>query len=55
MLGWNTPRNLLRRLAQETDISKSSAATAAKLFKLRYNATVVHALQTIGLVKRREG
>jgi hypothetical protein len=25
MLGWNTPRKLLRRLAQETDISKSSA------------------------------
>jgi hypothetical protein len=42
----HTPMKSQRRLAQETTISKSSAAKAMKLLKLRlYKATVVHALQ----------
>jgi hypothetical protein len=41
-----TPQKSLRRLVQETDISKSSAAKAMKLLKLLpCRATVVHALQ----------
>jgi hypothetical protein len=42
----HTPQKSLRRLAQETGISKSSRAKATKLLQLRpYKATVVHALQ----------
>jgi hypothetical protein len=42
----HTSQKSLRRLAQETSISKSSAAEATKLLKLRqYKATVVHVLQ----------
>jgi hypothetical protein len=41
-----TPQNSLRRFAQGTGISKSSAAFTSKLLKLRpHKATVVHALQ----------
>jgi hypothetical protein len=42
----HTPRKLLKHLAQETGVSKSSARTAAQLLKLRpYKTTVIHALQ----------
>jgi hypothetical protein len=42
----NTPHKSLECLAQETCISKSSAALATKVLKLwSYNETVVHALQ----------
>jgi hypothetical protein len=41
-----TPRIALKRLAQETGVSKSSARTATQLLKLRpYKTTVIHALQ----------
>jgi hypothetical protein len=42
----HTPQKSLRHLAEETGISKSSAAKATKLLKLKpYKATVVRALQ----------
>jgi transposase len=42
----HTPRKSLKRLAQETGVSKSSARTATQLLKLRpYETTVIHALQ----------
>jgi hypothetical protein len=42
----HTPQKSLRCLAQETGISKSSAAKVTKLIKLRpYEMTVVHAMQ----------
>jgi DNA-binding transcriptional MocR family regulator len=42
----HTPLKSLRRLAQETGISKSSAARATKQLKLRpYQATAVHTLK----------
>jgi hypothetical protein len=42
----HTPQKSLRHLAEETGISKSSAAKATKLLKLKpYKVTVVHALQ----------
>jgi hypothetical protein len=41
-----TPRKPLKRLAQETGVSKSSARTATRLLKLiPYKTTVIHALQ----------
>jgi hypothetical protein len=41
-----TPRKSLKRLAQETGVSKSSARMATQLLKLRpYKTTVIHALQ----------
>jgi biotin operon repressor len=40
------PRKLLKRLAQETGVSESSARTAIQLLKLRpYKTAVIHALQ----------
>jgi hypothetical protein len=40
----HTPRKTLKRLAQETGVSKSSARRATQLLKLRpYKTTVVHA------------
>jgi hypothetical protein len=51
-----TPQKSLRRLAQETGISKSSAATATKLHKRGpYKATVFHALQSLVPVNTTEG
>jgi hypothetical protein len=42
----NMPRKSLKRLAQETGVSKSSARTATKLLKRRpYKTRVIHALQ----------
>jgi hypothetical protein len=42
----HTLRKLLKRLAQETGLSKSSARRATQLLKLRPNKTaVIHALQ----------
>jgi hypothetical protein len=42
----HTHRKLLKHLAQETGVSKSSARRATKLLKLRHNkTTVIHALQ----------
>jgi hypothetical protein len=42
----HTPRKSLKRLAQETGVSKYSARTATQLLKLRlYKTTVIHALQ----------
>jgi hypothetical protein len=42
----HTPQKSLKRLAQETGISKSSTAKSAKLHKLQlYMATAVSALQ----------
>jgi hypothetical protein len=42
----HTPRKSLKRLAQETDVSKSSARKATQLLKLRtYKTTVIHTLQ----------
>jgi hypothetical protein len=43
----HTPRKSLKRLAQETGVSKSSARTATQLLKLRpyKTTTVIHALQ----------
>jgi hypothetical protein len=42
----HTPRKSVKRLAQETGVSKSSARTATQLLKLRpYKTTVIHALQ----------
>jgi hypothetical protein len=39
----HTPRESLKRLAQETRVSKSSARTATQLLKLTtYKATVIH-------------
>jgi hypothetical protein len=41
-----TPRKSLKRLAQETGVSKSSARRATQFLKLRpYKTTVIHALQ----------
>jgi hypothetical protein len=41
-----TPRKSLKRLAQETGVSKSSARTATQLLKLRpYKTTAIHALR----------
>jgi hypothetical protein len=43
----HTPRKSLKRLAQETGVSKSRARTATQLLKLRpYKTTVLHALQS---------
>jgi hypothetical protein len=42
----HTPRKSLKRLAQETGVSKSSARMATVLLKLRpYKITVIHVLQ----------
>jgi hypothetical protein len=42
----HTPRKSLKRLAQETGVSKSSTRRASQLLKLRpYKTTVIHALQ----------
>jgi hypothetical protein len=42
----HTPRISLKRLTQETGVSKSSARTATQLLKLRpYKITAIHALQ----------
>jgi transposase len=42
----HTPRKSLKRLAQETGVSKFSARTATQLLKLRlYKTIVIHALQ----------
>jgi hypothetical protein len=42
----DTPRKLLKILAHETGVSKSSARTTTQLLKLRpYKATVIHILQ----------
>ena len=42
----HTPKKSLKVLAQETNISKSTAAVATKLLKFKlYKVTVVHALQ----------
>jgi hypothetical protein len=42
----HTSRKSLKRLAQETGVSKSSARTVPQLLKLRpYKTTVIHALQ----------
>jgi hypothetical protein len=42
----HTPRKSLKRLAQETGVSKSSARTVTQLLKLGpYKTTVIHALQ----------
>jgi hypothetical protein len=42
----HTSRELLKRLAEEPRVSKSSARTATQLLKLRpYKRTVIHALQ----------
>lgn len=46
-------KNTLRRLAEETGISKSAAAKATKLLKLRlYKVTAVCALQPRVLINR---
>ncbi|KAJ4428890.1 hypothetical protein ANN_25883 [Periplaneta americana] len=43
----HSPRKSLRRLAQEVNISKTSAFVATKLLKLKpYRLTVVHALRS---------
>jgi hypothetical protein len=40
----HTPRKSLKRLAQETRVSKSSARSSTRLLKLRpYKTTVIHA------------
>jgi hypothetical protein len=40
----HTPRKSLKRLAQETGVSKSGARTATQLLKLGpYKTTVIHA------------
>jgi hypothetical protein len=42
----HTPRKSLKRLAQETGVSKSNARTATQLLKLRpYKTIVIHTLQ----------
>jgi transposase len=42
----HTPRKSLKRLTQETGVSKSSARTATQLLKLwPYKTTIIHALQ----------
>jgi hypothetical protein len=42
----HTPRKSLKRLVQETGMSKSSARTATQLLKLGpYKTTVIHTLQ----------
>jgi hypothetical protein len=42
----HTPRKSLKRLAQETGVSKSGARSATQLLKLRpYKATVIHTFQ----------
>jgi hypothetical protein len=52
----HTPQKSLRRLAQDTGISKSSAAVATNLLKLRPDkATVVHALQPHDPARRTDG
>jgi hypothetical protein len=40
-----TPRKSLKRLAQETGMSKSNVRSGAQLLKLRHYKRVVHALQ----------
>jgi hypothetical protein len=41
-----TPRKSLKRLAQETGVSKSSARSTTQLLKLRpYKTTGIHALR----------
>jgi hypothetical protein len=45
----HTSRKSLKRLAQEVEMSKSSARTATQLLKLRpYKTTVIHTLQPQG-------
>jgi hypothetical protein len=41
----HTPRKSLKRLAQETGVSKSSARTATQLLKLGPYKTAIHVLQ----------
>jgi hypothetical protein len=42
----HTPRKSLKRLTQETGVSKSSTRKATQLLKLRpYKTTAIHALQ----------
>jgi hypothetical protein len=43
----HTPRKSLKRLAQEANVSNSSARRATQLLKLRpYKTTLIHALQS---------
>jgi hypothetical protein len=58
----HTPRKSLKRLAQETGVSKSSARTATNLLELRpYKTTIIHStiqlagfiLQLVSVVCRR--
>jgi hypothetical protein len=44
----HTPKNSLKNLAQETEVSNSSARMATQLLKLtRYKTTVIHTLQPL--------
>jgi hypothetical protein len=48
----HTPRKSLKRLAQETGMSKSSARRATQLLKLRPYKTVIHSSQPLDPASR---